>query len=106
MDSELFSSFIGGITFWGVFLNIILPILVLILLFLIVVFLVKINNKLDYLFTEDDSDSENIEVLEDDKENYFDNFDNNDDKPNNRFFIIALNVGLLFLIFWILFIII
>ena len=100
MDSELFSSFIGGITFWGVFLNIILPILVLIL---IVVFLVKINNKLDYLFTEDDSDSENIEVLEDDKENYF---DNNDDKPNNRFFIIALNVGLLFLIFWILFIII
>lgn len=103
MDSELFSSFIGGITFWGVFLNIILPILVLILLILIVVFLVKINNKLDYLFTEDDSDSENIEVLEDDKENYF---DNNDDKPNNRFFIIALNVGLLFLIFWILFIII
>lgn len=92
MDSELFSSFIGGITFWGVFLNIILPILVLILLFLIVVFLVKINNKLDYLFTEYDSDSENIEVLEDDKENYF---DNNDDKPNNRFFIIALNVGLI-----------
>ena len=105
MDSELFSSFIGGITFWGVFLNIILPILVLILLILIVVFLVKINNKLDYLFTEDDSDSdsENIEVLEDDKENYF---DNNNDKPNNLFFIIALNVGLLFLIFWILFIII
>ena len=96
MDSELFSSFIGGITFWGVFLNIILPILVLILLFLIVVFLVKINNKLDYLFTEYDSDSENIEVLENDKENYF---DNNDDKPNNRFFIIALNVGLLFWFF-------